>query len=75
MAEESFVLHCLIWLVISCLIAVIMLYVIETVLGLFLALPSQVFVLMRCLAALLVLMTLLQCLGVLSGGTPRRVLW
>lgn len=66
---------CLIWLVISCIVAVMVLYVLETVLGLFLALPSQVFVLLRCLAALLVLVTLLQCLGVLSGSTPRRVLW
>ena len=67
-------LDCLIWLAISCIAAVMVLYVIETILGLLLALPSQVFVLMRCLAALLVLVGLLQCLGVLSG-TPRKVLW
>ena len=68
-------IQCLILLVIYCIVAVIVLYVIETVLGLFLALPPQVFVLLRCLAALLVLVPLLQCLGVLSGSTPRRVLW
>ena len=64
-------LDCLIWLVILCIVAVIVLYVVETVLTSFVTLPAQVFVLLRCLGALLVLVALLQCLGVLSGVHGR----
>ena len=64
-------LDCLIWLVILCIVAVIVLYVVETVLTSFVTLPAQVFVLLRCLAALLVVVALLQCLGVLSGVQGR----
>ena len=64
-------LDCLIWLVILCIVAVIVLYVVETMLTSFVTLPAQVFVLLRCLAALLVLVALLQCLGVLSGSYGR----
>mgnify|MGYP001563698259 CR=1 FL=1 len=66
-------LACLIMLVIYCIVAVILVYIVETLLGLFIALPAQIPVLIRCFAALLVLVALLNCLGLLSGFHGRLV--
>jgi hypothetical protein len=60
-------IECLIYLILYCIVAIIVLYVIETLLALFVVLPPPVPILLRLLGALLVLLALLQCLGLLSG--------
>lgn len=63
-------LTCLIYLIIWCIIAIIVLYIFETVVAMFIALPSQVFVLIRLLVGLLVLLAFLNCVGLLGGAYP-----
>ena len=54
---------CLISLIIVVIVAVILLYVFEAIVGVFLALPPPVYMLIRLLIGLLVLLYALQCLG------------
>jgi len=59
-------LDCLLWLIISVIIAVIVLFIVEAVLHLLVApMPPQVVGLLRVLAALLVLIWFLGCMGLL----------
>jgi len=69
-------LACLMWLIVYCLIAVIVVYIVETLLGLWVAFPPAVFVLIRLLAALIVLLLILGCLGLMPPlqGTPPPLL-
>ena len=64
-------IECVIAIVVYAIIAVILLYVVETLLGLWGALPAQVYVLIRLLAALLLLVYLLGCLGLMPGMSRR----
>ena len=61
-------IECLISLIIWCIVAAIILYIVEAVLGSFLPLPSQVLMLIRLLVGLLVLLAVLDCFGLLQGG-------
>ena len=61
-------IECLISLIIWCIVAAIILYIVEAVLGSFLPLPSQVLMLVRLLVGLLVLLAVLDCFGLLQGG-------
>ena len=60
-------LECLVGLIIAVIIALIVIYVIETVLAPFITLPPPILTLIRLLIGLLVLIYALQCLGILSG--------
>ena len=60
-------IECLISLIIWCIVAAIILYVVEAVLRSFLPLPSQVLMLIRLLVGLLVLLAVLDCLGFMQG--------
>lgn len=64
-------LSCLVSILIWCIVAAIILYAIEAVLGSFLPLPPQVILLVRLLIGLLVLLALLDCAGLLHMGFPR----
>lgn len=59
---------CLIYLLIWVIVAVIVLYIIEVALGAVIALPSPVYILIRCLVALLILLWVLSCVGLLPGA-------
>jgi hypothetical protein len=64
------VIGCLISLIIVVIVAVIVIYVLEQVIGAFLALPPPVWMLVRLPIGLLVLLYALNCLsasGVLQG--------
>lgn len=61
---------CLIWLIVWCIVAVIVVYAVETLLGLWMTLPPAVFVLIRLLAGLLVVLGVLSCLGMLPAWHP-----
>ena len=61
-------LECLVGLIIAVIVALIVLWVIETVLAPFITLPPPILMLIRLLIGLLVLIYALQCIGVLGGG-------
>lgn len=61
-------IECLISLIIWCIVAAILLYVVEAVLGSFLPVPAQVLMLVRVLVGLLVLLAVIDCFGLLDGG-------
>lgn len=68
-------LECLVVLIVWVIVALIVLYVIETVLRPFIALPPQILMLIRLLVGLLVLIAALDCIGLLRLGmfpTLRR---
>jgi len=58
---------CLIGFLIAVLIAVILVYVLEAAVTAFIALPPQVFLLIRLIVGLIVLLYGLQCLGLMAG--------
>lgn len=60
---------CLIGLIVMVIVALVALWVLETVVTSFgVSPPPQILLLVRLLVALLVLLYALQCLGVLSGS-------
>jgi type III secretory pathway component EscU len=61
------VLECLVSLIVVVIIALIFVYIIETVLAPFITLPPPIMTLIRLLIGLLVLIYALQCLGILGG--------
>ena len=63
-------LECLVYLIVWVIIAVIVLYILESVLAPFIALPPPVYMLIRLLIGLLVLIAFLNCIGFL-GGSPH----
>ncbi len=60
-------LECLIYLIVWVIIAVIVLYVLESVLAPFITLPPPVYMLIRLLIGLLVLIAFLNCTGLVGG--------
>jgi len=64
-------LECLVALIVYAIVAVIIVYVVEALLALFVPMPPKLFVLIRLLAAVLVLVALLHCLGLVSGFPGR----
>jgi len=62
---------CLVTLIIYCIVAVVLLWVIETILASFLAPPPPIINLIRCLAVLLILVWMLDCLGIVPGLLRR----
>lgn len=71
--KESTVLHCLIWLLVYGIIGAIFLYIVELLLGHFGALPPPIPVLIRALVAVILLVWLLWCLGLLAEGPSPRI--
>lgn len=62
-------IECLIALVIWVIVAIIILYIVETLVGLITpGVPPQVWMLLRLLVGLIVLLNALECLGLLSTG-------
>lgn len=61
-------MSCLIGFLIVTLVAVIVLWVLETAINSVAALPPQVWLLVRVIVALIVLLYGLQCLGLLGGS-------
>jgi hypothetical protein len=61
-------LECLVMLIVWVIIAVIVLYILESVLAPFIALPAPVYMLIRLLIGLLVLIAFLNCCGFLGGS-------
>jgi hypothetical protein len=61
-------LSCLVYLIIWIIVALIVLYIIETLLAQFLPLPPPVIMLIRLLFGLLVLIAVLNCIGIFPGG-------
>lgn len=62
-------LECVIWLVIWAIVAAILLWAVEAVLGAFgMAVPGRIMTLFQVLVVLLVLLAFLNCLGVTSAG-------
>jgi hypothetical protein len=66
---------CLISLLIVVILALIFVFAIEQIVGVFLQMPAQVWMLIRLLVGLLVLLYALNCLGFVDGGgyLPRYV--
>lgn len=70
-------IECLISLIIWCIVAAIILWVVETLIGTFLTAPNyspimpKVIMLIRLLVVLLILLAVLDCLGLLGGGGVR----
>jgi hypothetical protein len=65
-------LECLVFLVVWCIVALIIVYVIELLVGQFLPLPAPIIALIRVLIGLLVLIAALDCLGILHMPLPFR---
>lgn len=66
-------LECLVYLIVWVIVALIVLYVIELLVGQFLPLPPQIMMLIRVLLGLIVLIACLECLGLVHMGMfPRR---
>ncbi|CAN5814026.1 hypothetical protein BH20PSE1_BH20PSE1_01030 [soil metagenome] len=63
-------LDCLVYLLIWVIVALIVIYIIEAVVGQFLTLPPPIMMLIRLLVGLLVLIAALNCLGLLNMGFP-----
>lgn len=63
-------LSCLVYLIIWVIVALIVIYIIEAVVGQFLTLPPPIMMLIRLLIGLLVLIAALNCLGLLDMGLP-----
>jgi hypothetical protein len=64
-------LHCLVYLLVYAIVGLIVLWVIETLVGMFAPPPAQVLLLIRVLIALLVLIAALNCFGLLDFPLPR----
>lgn len=66
-------LACLIWLIVYVVVAYVMVLIFEQVLSLLgIALPAQLFTILRLLAGLIVLLLFLGCLGLVPGlGAPH----
>lgn len=63
-------LECLVFLIVWVIVALIVVYAVELLVGQFLPLPPPIIMLIRLLIGLLVLIAALKCLGLLSGGFP-----
>jgi hypothetical protein len=63
-------LECLVFLIVWVIVALIVVYAVELLVGQFLPLPSPIIMLIRLLIGLLVLIAALKCLGLFSGGFP-----
>lgn len=61
-------LTCLVYLIVWVIVALIVVYVIELIVGQFLTLPPPIGLLIRALVGLLVLIAALECLGFLGTG-------
>jgi hypothetical protein len=61
--KEAQMLECLVMLIVWVIIAIIVLYILETVLAPFISLPPPVYMLIRLLIGLLVLIAFLNCCG------------
>jgi hypothetical protein len=66
-------ISCLIGLIIVVIVCLIVLYVLEMVIGSFLSLPSQIWMLIRLLVGLLVLLYALNCLA--GSGAFQNFGW
>jgi hypothetical protein len=63
--------ECLIWVLVYVLAAVILVYVLEAGFSaLEIAVPPKVWVLVRLIAALIILLYALRCFGLMAGGPP-----
>lgn len=62
-------LACLVSLIIWVIVALIIIYIIELLVGQFLPLPPPIMMLVRVLIGLLVLIAALDCFGLLGGGS------
>ena len=58
-------LHCLVFLLIYAIVAVLVVYILELILGQLISAPPPIGLLIRCLVALLVLIWFLNCAGLL----------
>jgi hypothetical protein len=65
-------LECLVSVIIYVILALIVMYVIELLVGQFLTLPPPIILLIRLLIGLLVLIAALDCIGFLHMGLPLR---
>jgi hypothetical protein len=65
-------LECLVYLIVWVIVALIVLYVLETLVAMFLPMPPNILTLIRLLVGLLVLIAALECLGFLSTGMFPR---
>lgn len=63
-------LNCIVFLLVWCIVALIVIYVLEMILSQFLTLPPPVTMLIRLLIGLLVLIAALNCLGLLNMSMP-----
>lgn len=61
-------LPCLVYLLVWVIVALIVLYVIETIVKMFFPLPPNIIMLIRLLVGLLVLIAALDCLGFTNIG-------
>jgi hypothetical protein len=67
------VLECLVYLIVWIIVALIVIWIIEQLVGMFLQLPPNILVLIRLLVGLLVLIAALDCLGLFHTGVfPLR---
>ena len=69
--EGETMLECLIMTIIWAIVALIVVYILELILAQFVALPGQVIILIRLLVALLLLLYVLACTGLLAWPPPR----
>jgi hypothetical protein len=65
-------LGCLVYLIGYVIVALIVLWIIETLVAMFLPMPPNILTLIRLLMALLVLIAALECFGILGTGMFPR---
>jgi hypothetical protein len=65
-------LECLVMLIVWVIVALIVIFVIETLVAQFFPIPPQILMLIRLLVGLLVLIAALDCIGFVSLGWSAR---